>query len=67
MTSTLESYIKIFEDEVPTELCKRILDEYVNSDEWVPAEVIDKETPVNENIRNCSCVYMSSPGVLKKK
>ena len=66
LTSTLESYIKIFEDEVPTELCKRILDEYVNSDDWVPAEVIDKEKPINENIRNCSCVYMSSPECIEK-
>ena len=66
LTSTLESYIKIFEDEVPTELCNRILDEYVNSDEWVPAEVIDKETPVNENIRNCSCIYMSSPECIER-
>ena len=66
LTSTLESYIKIFEDEVPTELCNRILDEYVNSDDWVPAEVIDKETPINENIRNCSCVYMSSPECIEK-
>ena len=66
MTSTLESYIKIFEDEVPTELCNRILDEYVNSDDWVPAQVIDKDLPINENVRNCSCVYMSSPECIEK-
>ena len=66
LTSTLESYIKIFEDEVPESLCKRILDEYVNSDDWVPAQVVDPDSPVREDLRNCSIIYMSSDECIQK-
>jgi len=66
MTSTLESYIKILEDEVPTSLCKRILDEYVNSDDWTPAQVVDPDSPVREDLRNCSIIYMSSDECIQK-
>ena len=66
MTSTLESYIKILEDEVPTSLCKRILDEYANSDDWAPAQVVDPDSPVREDLRNCSIIYMSSEECIQK-
>jgi hypothetical protein len=66
MTSTLESYIKILEDEVPTSLCKRILDEYVNSDDWSPAQVVDPDSPIREDLRNCSIIYMSSDECIQK-
>lgn len=65
-SSTLDSYIKIFEDEVPKELCERILNEYVNSQDWVSAEIIDPNTPVNSDIRNCDIIYMSDPECIEK-
>jgi predicted 2-oxoglutarate/Fe(II)-dependent dioxygenase YbiX len=63
-TNTLEQYIHVFDDIIPSGLCGEILEEYLNSHEWqstlVGSGVIDK------NVRNCSQISISSSEVMSK-
>lgn len=60
---SLESFILTVDDLVSKDLCDDILNEYVNSDEWVQATVIAGEYP---NKRNCKTISISNQNIILK-
>ena len=64
--NTLEQYIEVIEDILPSNVCDKILEEYVNSGEWVNACVGDKQNPVQKTVRNCTQIGISNNAVLSK-
>jgi hypothetical protein len=63
--NTLEQYIHVFEDVVSDELCDKIIEEYINGDEWKDTS-IGGEISINKSIRNCKEICISSENVLEK-
>lgn len=59
---TLDSYIQIFEDVVPSELCDAILKEYVTASAWIETHV--GGGTVDRNIRNVDAIAMSRPEII---
>jgi len=59
----LEDYIFTLDNVVPEELCDMILDEYCNSDDWIPSRT---GSGLNESIRNCSVINISEGVVISK-
>lgn len=64
--NTLEQYIYVFNDAVSDDLCKLILEEYSNSDEWTDSSIGDKSNPVNKLVRNCQQISLSQEKYLIK-
>lgn len=62
----VSDFIKVFKNEIPASLCKRIIKEYKGTDEWLPGKVIDKDKPINNNTRNCEMIHMSYPSSINK-
>lgn len=60
----LEDFIKVYNNIVSEELCKKILDEYKPSSEW--GSTLIGDGVVNNNIRNCSVIQMSDQSVIDK-
>jgi len=60
----LEDYIYIVKNALSSEICNAILDEFVNSDEWVDTAV--GSGAVEKNIRNCKTIVISFPHVIQK-
>lgn len=64
--STIDKYIKILEEEIPKDLCERILNEYANTEEWQHAGVNNPEKPTNPDVRNCSTINISDPATIER-
>ncbi len=65
-TNTLEEYIHVFDDIITNDLCDEILEEYLNSDEWIDAQIGNENVPVNKMIRNCRLIDLSTSNVISK-
>lgn len=63
-STSLKSFIKVFDNIVPESLCDLIIDHYSNSDEWKESLIGTSE--VNKTIRNCSQLFLSSPDTISK-
>jgi predicted 2-oxoglutarate/Fe(II)-dependent dioxygenase YbiX len=63
--NNLKDYILVLKDIIPDKLCNDILNEYKNSNEWLNAEVGDKDN-VNKKIRNCTLIQISSNITIEK-
>lgn len=59
----LEDYIYVVKNVLSVEVCNKILNEFVNSDEWVDTEIA---SGINKNIRNCQTIIISYPHIIQK-
>jgi hypothetical protein len=59
----LEDYIFTLDNIVPEELCDMILEEYCNSDDWIPSAT---GTGINPHIRNCDIINISEDAIIQK-
>ena len=59
----LEDFIHVEKNAISDELCKQIIEEYNDSDDWKPGTINDYE--VNE-YRKCEVVYLSQDETLKR-
>ena len=59
----LKDYIIVLEDVLPHSVCDKILEEYVEADEWQQTEVAEG---VNTDIRSAMTIQMSADFVLAK-
>ena len=64
MYDNLKDYIYIVKKTLSSEICNEILNEFVNSNEWIDTLVVGGS--VNKNIRNCKTIVISYPNVLQK-
>jgi predicted 2-oxoglutarate/Fe(II)-dependent dioxygenase YbiX len=62
--SKLENYIYIVKNAINIQTCDEILNEYVNSHEWI--DTVVGTGIVNKNVRNCQTIVISYPHVLQK-
>lgn len=60
----LQDYIYVVKNALSYEVCDSILNEFINSGEWLDT-VIDKGK-INKNIRNCQTIILSYPHVIQK-
>ena len=60
----LEKYIHTYSNTIPFEFCDQIIDEYENSDDWVPGTVNDYNVAQS---RKCEAIYLSYNEVIQKK
>ena len=61
---SLEDYIFTLDNVVPKELCNRILEEYAESQLWIPSSVGGGN--VDNQIRNCDIINISTDNVLQE-
>jgi predicted 2-oxoglutarate/Fe(II)-dependent dioxygenase YbiX len=54
---TLDNFIQVNANALPTEICDAVLNEYANLSEWVPAKTV---VGINVNVRNCDTIKMST-------
>jgi predicted 2-oxoglutarate/Fe(II)-dependent dioxygenase YbiX len=59
----LEDYIYVVKNAIDNQTCDEILNEFINSDEWVNTEIA---SGINKNVRNCQTIVISYPHVLQK-
>jgi predicted 2-oxoglutarate/Fe(II)-dependent dioxygenase YbiX len=59
----LEDYIYIVKNALSNEVCDEILNEFINSDEWVDTEIA---SGLNKNVRHCQTIAISYPHVIQK-
>ncbi len=64
--NTLGQYIEVFENILPENFCDRILKEYSNSEDWINATISDNNNPLNENVRRCKQINISSNYIIEK-
>ena len=62
--NNLKDYIYIVKNALSLNLCDKILDEFVNSDEW--QDTIVGSGNVEKSIRNCQTIVISYPHVIQK-
>ncbi len=62
--TTLDEYIKVFYSALTDEQCDIILNEYANTDEWIPTKTGNNE--INTHIRNCDTIGISLKDVIEK-
>ena len=62
--SKLESFIKIYENIIPEDLCDSIINEYENDSDWVDS-MIGTEN-VDKKVRNCKVVSISGQNSISK-
>jgi predicted 2-oxoglutarate/Fe(II)-dependent dioxygenase YbiX len=60
----VKDYIHIVKNALSSEICDKILSEFVNSDEWI--DTVVGKGDVNKNIRNCQTIVISYPYVIQK-
>jgi predicted 2-oxoglutarate/Fe(II)-dependent dioxygenase YbiX len=60
----LEDYIYIVKNALSNEVCDEILDEFVNSDEWV--DTVVGSGKIKKDIRNCQTIGISYPYIMQK-
>jgi predicted 2-oxoglutarate/Fe(II)-dependent dioxygenase YbiX len=60
----LKDYILVIEDIIPNDLCDLILEEYINSNEWVDTFIGNGR--LNKEIRNCTTIPISVDRVINK-
>jgi predicted 2-oxoglutarate/Fe(II)-dependent dioxygenase YbiX len=60
----LDEYIKVFYSVLSDETCDLILNEYSNSEDWIPSKTGMNE--VNKNIRNCDNIGISQANTINK-
>ena len=60
----LEDFIHIEENAITDKLCRLIIEEYENSDDWVPGTVNDYNIAQS---RKCEAIYLSHDEVIQKK
>lgn len=63
--SKLESFIKIYENIIPEDLCDSIVDEYVNDSDWIDS-MLGSQKNIDKNIRNCQIVSISNQNSISK-
>ena len=59
----LENYIHVENNAISTDFCDEIIEEYRNSDDWVPGTVNDYDIAQS---RKCEAIYLSIDEVIKK-
>ena len=59
----LDNYIHVYHNTIPHEFCDFILNEYKESDDWVPGTVNDYEIAQS---RKCEAVYLSDFNTINK-
>jgi predicted 2-oxoglutarate/Fe(II)-dependent dioxygenase YbiX len=59
----LEDYIYIVKNALVHEVCDEILNEFINSDEWIDTVVGKGE--INKNIRNCQTIGISYSSIIQ--
>ena len=59
----LEDFIHVEKNAISDELCKQIIEEYDDSDDWKPGTINDYE--INE-YRKCEVVYLSNDETLER-
>lgn len=62
--SNISDYIILIKNVLSNEVCNKILDEFVNSDEWIDTVVGSGQ--VEKTIRNCQTILISYPHVIQK-
>ena len=60
MSFNLKDYILVFEEVVPNDLCGAVLEEYVNTNEWIDATVKGGQS----GIRTANTILMSTSDVI---
>jgi predicted 2-oxoglutarate/Fe(II)-dependent dioxygenase YbiX len=60
----LKDYIYIVKNALSNEICSEVLNEFINSDEWIDTVVGRGET--DKSIRNCQTIIISYPHVIEK-
>ena len=64
MQDKLSNYIYIVKNVLDAKTCDEILNEFINSDEWIPTVVGLGE--LNKNVRNCEIIGISYPEIIQK-
>jgi predicted 2-oxoglutarate/Fe(II)-dependent dioxygenase YbiX len=67
LSSKLESFIQIYENVIPEDLCDSIINQYQNDNGWEDSRVgggIDSK--VNKKVRNCQIMSISSQNTISK-
>ena len=64
MQDKLSNYIYIVKNVLDAKTCDEILNEFINSDEWIPTVVGQGE--INKNVRNCEIIGISYPEIIQK-
>jgi predicted 2-oxoglutarate/Fe(II)-dependent dioxygenase YbiX len=59
----LEDYIYIIKNALSNQTCDEILNEFINSDEWINTEIA---SGINKNVRNCQTIAISFPQIIQK-
>ena len=60
----LNKYIVVIKNALSLDLCNKILNEFINSDEWEDTTI--KNGHVNKSIRNCQTIGISYPNIIQK-
>jgi predicted 2-oxoglutarate/Fe(II)-dependent dioxygenase YbiX len=61
----LKDYILVLEDIMSHKLCDDILNEYINSNEWIGSSV-DSKRKIDKNKRNCTAIGISANQIIEK-
>jgi len=61
----LEDYIYIVKNALSYKVCDEILNEFINSDEWIDTSIGSK-AEINKSIRNCQTIGISFPFIIQK-
>ena len=60
----LEDYIYVVKNAISNNLCDEIINEFIDSNEWVDTAVGNGK--INKNVRNCQTIVISFPHVIQK-
>jgi hypothetical protein len=63
-TATLDSFIKVYNNIVPEDLCDDLLKEYVDSDDWSPTRLSGGR--VDDQVRSCNVIALSHQFIIQK-
>jgi hypothetical protein len=61
----LENYIYVVKNALDYKICDEILNEYINSDDWIDT-VVGNATTINKRVRNCQTIGISFPHIVQK-
>ena len=61
----LKDYIYIVKNALSNEVCDEILNEFINSDDWVDT-VVGSKGNIEKTVRNCQTIGISYPHIIQK-
>jgi predicted 2-oxoglutarate/Fe(II)-dependent dioxygenase YbiX len=61
----LKDYIYVVKNALSVNLCDNILNEFINSDEWVDT-VVGSKGNIEKTVRNCQTIGISYPHIIQK-